>query len=119
MTDSMRWCDYKHYTLLDPQQYYIDDDILTVEKGVLNKQMNSTPLYSLKEARLTRTLLQRLFGLCTIVLVSRDNPEKTITLQNIWYDDGDMYRTIVYEIERTYREMAMFRYRRGVAILDC
>lgn len=118
MTEPMRWCDYKHYTILDPQQYYIDDNILTVEKGVLNKQMNSTPLYSLKEAKLTRTLIQRLFGLCTIVLVSRDSPEKTIILENIWYDDGDMYRTIVCEIERTYREMVMFRYRRGVAILD-
>lgn len=119
MSEPMRWFDYKHYTVIDPQQYDINDSILTVEKGILLKKTSSIPLYDLKEAKLTRSLLQRIFGLCTIILISREDSEKVITLENVRYDDGEIYRTIVCEIDRTYREMIMFRYSRGSPFLDC
>ncbi len=119
MSEPMHWCDYKHYTVIDPQQYDINDNILTVEKGVLLKKTNSIPLYDLKEAKLTRTLIQRIFGLCTIILITREDSERTITLENVWYNDGEIYRTIVCEIDRIYREMIMFHYRRTSPFFDC
>lgn len=118
MVDYMCWSDYKHYTLFDPQQYDINDAILTVEKGLFFKKTSSTPLYSLKEARLSRSLLQRIFGLCTISLVSREDPEAVIAVENVWYDQGELYRSIVYEIDRTYREMHMFHFNRNHAFVE-
>lgn len=119
MTESMRWCDCKHYTVFDPQQYDITDNILTVEKGIIFKKTNSIPLYDLKEAKLSRSLLQRIFGLCTILLISREDSEKVISLENVWYDSGEAYRTIVSEIDRNFREVILLRLHRNSAFFEC
>lgn len=119
MTESMRWCDCKHYTVFDPQQYDITDNILTVEKGIIFKKTDSIPLYDLKEAKLSRSLLQRIFGLCTILLISREDSEKVILLENVWYDSGEAYRTIVSEIDRNFREVILLRLHRNSAFFEC
>ncbi len=119
MTESMRWYDCKHYTVLDPQQYDITDNILTVEKGIIFKKTDSIPLYDLKEAKLSRSLLQRIFGLCTILLISREDSEKVISLENVWYDSGEAYRTIVSEINRNFREVILLRLHRNSAFFEC
>lgn len=119
MTESMRWCDCKHYTVFDPQQYDITDNILTVEKGIIFKKTDSIPLYDLKEAKLSRSLLQRIFGLCTILLISREDSEKVISLENVWYDSGEAYRTIVSEIDRNFREVILLRLHRNSACFEC
>lgn len=119
MTESMRWCDFKHYTVFDPQQYDITDNILTVEKGIVFKKTDSIPLYDLKEAKLSRSLLQRIFGLCTILLISREDSEKVILLENVWYDSGEAYRTIVSEIDRNFREVILLRLHRNSAFFEC
>lgn len=119
MTESMRWCDCKHYTVFDPQQYDITDNILTVEKGIIFKKTDSIPLYDLKEAKLSRSLLQRIFGLCTILLISREDSEKVISLENVWYDSGEAYRTIVSEIDRNFREVILLRLHRNSAFFEC
>ncbi len=118
MVDSVCWSDYKHYTLFDPQQYDINDNILTVEKGLFFKKTSSIPLYSLKEAKLSRSLIQRIFGLCTISFVSRGDPETVIAVENVWYDQGKLYRSIVCEIDRAYREMYMHHFNRNYAFVD-
>ena len=119
MTESMRWFDCKHYTVFDPQQYDITDNILTVEKGIIFKKTDSIPLYDLKEAKLSRSLLQRIFGLCTILLISREDSEKVILLENVWYDSGEAYRTIVSEIDRNFREVILLRLHRNSAFFEC
>jgi len=119
MTESMRWCDCKHYTVFDPQQYDITNNILTVEKGIIFKKTDSIPLYDLKEAKLSRSLLQRIFGLCTILLISREDSEKVISLENVWYDSGEAYRTIVSEIDRNFREVILLRLHRNSAFFEC
>lgn len=107
MTESMCWYDCKHYTAFDPQQYDITDNIITVEKGIIFKKTDSVPLYDLKKAKLSRLLIQHILGLCTIILISRESSEKVITLENVWYDSNEAYRTIVSEIDRNFREVIM------------
>ena len=119
MSEPMRWYDCKHYTFFGPQQYDIADNILTVEKGILFKKTESVPLYDLKEAKLSRSLIQRVFGLCTIILISREGSEKVIKLENVWYDGGETYSAIVSEIDRNFREVIMLRMHRSSAFFEC
>lgn len=109
MYEQISWCDRKHYTVIDPQIYDIFEDILTVEKGIFYKKINSIPLYNLKDVKLTRSTVQRMCGLCTIRLIPRDNSENDIILENIWYD-YEFYNTLVSVIHYLYREMVMHHY---------
>lgn len=101
--DTMSWADYKHLSLLDVQNYYISDGLVIVEKGLVSKEMYSLPMYKVMSAELYRSMIQRIFGLCTIILRIRDECEESIALENICYDGKEMYLDMILSINRSYR----------------
>lgn len=106
----MTWEDTKHYSF-DIKRYAIDNGTLTVETGFLSKTVESIPFYRITSAQLHRTLLQRIMGICTITLHILDGPTDIINLQNIYYDDGEIYRELVQQIENAFYDTIYFRRR--------
>ncbi len=104
----MTWEDTKHYSF-DIKRYAIDNGTLTVETGFLSKTVESIPFYRITSAQLHRTLLQRIMGICTITLHILDGPTDIISLQNIYYDDGEIYRELVQQIENAFYDTIYFR----------
>ncbi|WP_303824166.1 PH domain-containing protein [Ruminococcus flavefaciens] len=106
----MTWEDTKHFSF-DVRRYAIDNGTLTVETGFLSKTVEAIPLYRITSAQLHRTLLQRIMGICTITLHILDGSTDIIFLQNIYYDDGEMYRELVQQIENAFYDSIYFRRR--------
>jgi len=106
----MTWEDTKHFSF-DVRRYAIDNGTLTIETGFLSKTVEAIPLYRITSAQLHRTLLQRIMGICTITLHILDGPTDIIFLQNIYYDDGEMYRELVQQIENAFYDSLYFRRR--------
>jgi uncharacterized membrane protein YdbT with pleckstrin-like domain len=62
------WC----RTSLSFTVYTLTTDELTVESGILRQVFDTTQLFRINDVRVTRTLLQRIFGLSTIVVYAYD-----------------------------------------------
>lgn len=100
---TLAWSDKKHYTIFDPQTYLIYDSMLTIQKGFLSKNIFSTPLYKVKSVQVYRGLLQRFFGLCTMIIYSVGSDEPII-MENVIFS-YKLYRSLITEIDRQYREI--------------
>jgi len=99
----MSWEDYKHLSLLDVQNYYISNGYVIVERGLVSKEVHSLPIYMIISVELHRSMIQRIFGLCTIVLHIRDECEDSILLENICYDGKELYLDMLHAINKSYR----------------
>jgi len=63
--------------------YNIGDDLLTVDSGFLKTEENDCYMYKIQDAKLTRTLGQRMFGLGTVTCFTGDTTDKQLVLKNI------------------------------------
>ena len=63
--------------------YKIGNDRLFVNRGLLNTVHDETLLYRIVDIRLSRNLLQRLFGTGTVVLYTKVDKDPEIILKNI------------------------------------
>lgn len=65
--------------------YTLTDQELSVKTGMLNQQFNLIKLFRIVDISIERTLLQRLFGLSTLVLATRDRSSRdgTVVLANV------------------------------------
>jgi len=63
--------------------YNIGPDLLTIDKGFLKTEENDCYMYKISDARLTRTLAERIFGLGTVTCYSSDTTDKVILLEHI------------------------------------
>ena len=50
--------------------YYIYDNELVVKSGILNQRFDSTKMFRILDITITRSLLQRIFGLSTLLIDS-------------------------------------------------
>ena len=65
--------------------YTLTDQELSIETGVLNENFNLIKLFRIVDISVERTLLQRIFGMSTLVLDTRDQSSGngTVALKNV------------------------------------
>ena len=68
-------------------KYTITPSLLTISQGLLNTTENDCYMYKIQDIKLTKTFLERLFGLSTIVCYAGDVTHKEIKLEHIKHAD--------------------------------
>ncbi len=63
--------------------YNVGDDLLTIDTGFLNQQENDCYMYKINDAKLSRSLFERMFGLGTVTCYTGDTTDKVIELKHI------------------------------------
>ena len=63
--------------------YTITDELLTIKEGLLKITENDCYLYKIQDVTLTRTLMERMFGLGTITCHTGDTTNPVLTLSHI------------------------------------
>ncbi|MEE3495880.1 MAG: PH domain-containing protein [Butyrivibrio sp.] len=64
-------------------KYELRDNDLTIIKGFFTVRENDCYMYKVSDVEITRTLMQRIFGLSTITCFTSDVTDKTIVMKNI------------------------------------
>ncbi len=64
-------------------KYTITEDMLTVDEGLLKVEENDCYMYKIQDVRLTATLLERMFGLGTVICYTGDVTSKELQLVHI------------------------------------
>ncbi|WP_148401687.1 PH domain-containing protein [Clostridium sp. Marseille-P299] len=63
--------------------YYIMEDKITIKSGFLNTVEDDAYMYKVQDVRLTRSFMERIFGLSTIICYTGDTTHKELTFQHI------------------------------------
>ena len=63
--------------------YSFDDERLFIDSGILNKRQDEVRLYRIQDLMVTRSLLQRIFGMGTIHISSKDKTLGNFDLINL------------------------------------
>lgn len=63
--------------------YIIGDELLTTKEGLVRTVENDCYLYKIQDVTLTRGLMQKMFGLSTIVCHTGDTTNPQLELKNI------------------------------------
>ena len=63
--------------------YSFDEERLYVESGILNKEQSEMRLYRILDISLTRSFIQRIFGMGTIHLTTSDRSDHKLDLINV------------------------------------
>lgn len=86
-TSGLLWTDKKRLLLLGLPftftRYYLYSDRIKVHKGFLNKQYDEVRLYRVLDVSCSQTLAQRIFGLGTLHVRSKDKTLGNFDLVNI------------------------------------
>ena len=64
-------------------KYEIKEDMITVDTGFFNTIENDCYMYKVQDVQLRTSLLERMFGLGTVVCFTGDNTSPTLELQHI------------------------------------
>lgn len=64
-------------------KYFIKEDMLTIATGFFKIVENDCYMYKVQDVQLTRSLLERIFGLGTIVCHTGDTTHPTLTILHI------------------------------------
>lgn len=84
--------------------YTITEELLTIKEGLLKITENDCYLYKIQDVTLTKTLIERMFGLSTITCHTGDTTNPIIKLEHI--KNGDMIKDFIL---RTSDEMRLKR----------
>lgn len=63
--------------------YYIDDETVRIRKGFLNIVEDDAYMYKIQDVRLTRSFIERLFGLGTLICYTGDTTHPELKLVHI------------------------------------
>ena len=63
--------------------YNLGDDLLTIDSGLLKTEENDCYMYKITDAKLSITLIERIFGLGTVTCYTGDTTDKVIILKHI------------------------------------
>lgn len=63
--------------------YTITDELLTTKEGLLKTVENDCYLYKIQDVTMTRSLIERIFGLSTIVCYTGDTTSPELVLKHI------------------------------------
>ncbi len=64
-------------------RYEIREHDFTIIKGLFTIRENDCYMYKISDVEITRSLMQRLFGLSTIIMYTSDVTDRTIIMKNI------------------------------------
>lgn len=64
-------------------KYTITADMVTIDEGLLKVEENDCYMYKVQDVKLTATLLERIFGLGTIICYTGDVTDKELKLVHI------------------------------------
>lgn len=64
-------------------QYTVKDEMLTIDKGFLKKQEDDCYMYKITDVRLETSLMERIFGLGSVVCFTGDITDPQIVLSHI------------------------------------
>lgn len=96
------WKDRKHHLWfpLSFTKYWIEDESLYIEKGLLSTKLDETLLYRVTDITLQRSLAQKIFGTGTLILQVRVDATPELLLENIKrpYETRKMISKMVEEI---------------------
>lgn len=79
------WQDKKRYLGMPISftKYYIDNDRLYTQIGLLKTELNEILLYRVLDIKCSMTLGQKIFGVGTVTIYSADQNNRTLELKNI------------------------------------
>ena len=79
------WKDRKRFLgmPLSFTRYMLSDDRLFLSKGFLNVKDDEILLYRVRDIATSRSLLQRIFGVGTVTVLSSDKTSPTLVMKNI------------------------------------
>lgn len=63
--------------------YHVKEDVLTVDAGFLNKKENDCYMYKVQDVELQTSLMERIFGLGTVVCYTGDVTHPKLVLEHI------------------------------------
>lgn len=99
------WKDRKHHLWFPFSftKYWIEEESLYIEKGLLSTKLDETLLYRVTDITLQRSLAQKLFGTGTLILQVRVDATPELLLENIKkpYETRKMISKMVEEIRNT------------------
>lgn len=64
-------------------KYFIGEELLTVKKGLLKTVEDDCYMYKVQDVKMTTTLLERMFGLSTVICYTGDTTDPQISLTHI------------------------------------
>lgn len=88
------------------RRYRLTSQRLFIERGILSQTIDQTELIRIDDVRLQKTLLDRVFGLGTVSLLSTDVSDRLVTIEGI--DDAEKVAEAVRNNMRTQRGKALF-----------
>lgn len=64
-------------------KYTITSDMITMDEGLLKVEENDCYMYKVQDVKLTATVLERMFGLGTVICYTGDVTDKELRLEHI------------------------------------
>lgn len=64
-------------------KYEIKDDMITINRGFLNTTENDCYMYKVQDVQLRTSLIEKLFGLGTVICHTGDNTDPSLILEHI------------------------------------
>lgn len=64
-------------------KYTVGEDVLTINSGLLKTEENDCYMYKVQDVKLTTTLIERIFGLSTVVCYTGDTTHPQLELVHI------------------------------------
>ena len=64
-------------------KYTIKEDVITIDTGLLNQEQNDCYMYKIQDVTLTKSLMERMFGLGSIKCFTGDITHQTLQLVHI------------------------------------
>jgi uncharacterized membrane protein YdbT with pleckstrin-like domain len=64
-------------------KYYIGEEKINIRKGFLTTTEDDTYMYKVQDVRLTRSLMEKMFKLGTVICYTGDTTDPTLELQHI------------------------------------
>lgn len=88
------------------RRYRLTSQRLFIERGILSQSIDQTELIRVDDVRLEKTLIDRVFGLGTVSLLSTDVTDRLVVIEGI--DNADRVAEAVRTNMRTQRGKALF-----------
>lgn len=65
------------------ESFTLTTERLRLKKGVLNQVFDEVELYRVKDVTLTRSMVQRMFGLGTVIMKTSDQGQETVCIDSV------------------------------------
>lgn len=100
------WGGVKLAALIVGTRYRVTDERLFIERGLLTRTTDQTELIRVDDVRTRKTLVDRLFGLGSVEVVSTDTSDRFVTLEGV--PGADEVAEIVRGRMRALRRKSLF-----------